>query len=483
MEDSTDLAQGQNSEVESAGPAAPEDARERQDTEKSASDAEPAPKSPAPAEPAKITETAEMDEPLDVSGTGSDVLSNMADSLANLAESSPGLSANAIRKMATTLYALAQSDTTVANQALEKMADSLAGFEPGAEDKPASSEGGVEETSEEAGQEPAQVEGEVAEMTEEAPITETSIAEIIATTCDPPPATGDESELNELNRQAEALTSLVSQEDIVRIANSLAELAGSQEFPASADVSTETEANTVTAEGAEEEDEGTFSQMDSAMSTVDINLASLVSKKPNLRKRAAKVESATATPAHSALRKSDIQAPSPKRRSYDADFKLEVVAYAARTSKNEASRRYMVDRKRIQDWTKQKDALQASLHTGVRRKRLEGGGRKAQHPVIEEQLADWVRSRWAEKETVTREMIKREARRLHQESSGVDPFSASEGWLCRFMQRHEISLRSPSQSPGKTKSPAGRTTRTAKDVVSVQLPWIIDLEPAASSSS
>ncbi len=494
MEDPTNLAQGQNSEAQSVEPAATEEDKEpeKEPPCEDRSDVEPVPELASSGAPEETSE-------LDVSAS-SEALSNMADSLANLAESSPGLSTSAIRKMAESLYALAQADTKVTNQALEKMADSLANLtntESGNEPEPTpgevvGGEGGADQPAEDEVTEVAEELHVVGQMEEEEeiPIATASIAEIIATTTqceDNIQPQVDDAGMSEaeVERQAEALSSLVTQEDIVRIANSLAELAGKHQVPADATTEEmETIVDMQEAEGAVDMQEEDTAQeadepepSDGALATLEANMAALVSEKPNLRKRVAKAEAASSTES-STPQKSEIQAPSPKRRSYDADFKLEVVAYAARTSKNEASRRYMVDRKRIQDWTRQKDALQTSLNMGVKRKRLEGGGRKAKHPVIEEQLADWVRSRWAKKETVTREMIKREARRLHLESSQSDPFSASEGWLCRFMMRHDISLRSPSQSPSK--SPMTRYGRRS-DVVAVQKPWIIDLEPASSS--
>ncbi len=444
-------------------------ARVEEHMEQDKSDAEPAPKSPSQEAPSQEAPTETTSE-LDVSAS-SEALSNMADSLANLAETSCSpelLSTSRIRKMATTLYALAQADTKATNKALEKMADSLASLTNAESEEESKLKASEPETANEPTKEPEEL-GEVVEPSEEAPVVVSgSIAEIIATTiCDEHSPSQREVGAAEVERQIEALTKLVSQEDIVKIANSLAELAGKPGMSSGGN------------DADEDEGMGVPEVDTSALSTLEVSLDSLVNLNPNVRKRAAETEPTNL--AQMTVGSMEEQESSPKRRSYDQNFKLEVVAYAARTSKNEASRRYMVDRKRIQDWTKQKEALEASLHSGIKRKRLEGGGRKAKHPEIEEQLSEWVRSRWTKKEPVSRDLIKREAKRLHQESSESDSFSASEGWLCRFMQRHDISLRSPSQSPKKSPmASSGRKLVGSKsDVVSVQLPWIIDLEPSS----
>ena len=46
-----------------------------------------------------------------------------------------------------------------------------------------------------------------------------------------------------------------------------------------------------------------------------------------------------------------------RKRSYTAAFKLKVVEHAEKKSKNDASKVFLVDRKRVQDWCKQKEDL------------------------------------------------------------------------------------------------------------------------------
>ena len=70
-----------------------------------------------------------------------------------------------------------------------------------------------------------------------------------------------------------------------------------------------------------------------------------------------------------------------KKRSFTASFKLKVVEYAEKNSNRGAARKFCVDDKRVREWRKQKNSL-AELPT--KKRRLEGGGRKAAYPNLEE---------------------------------------------------------------------------------------------------
>lgn len=60
-----------------------------------------------------------------------------------------------------------------------------------------------------------------------------------------------------------------------------------------------------------------------------------------------------------------------RKRSYDAAFKLKVVAYAETNTNRGAGRKFGVDEKRVREWKKQKDELEG---LGAKKRRLEGGG-------------------------------------------------------------------------------------------------------------
>ena len=67
--------------------------------------------------------------------------------------------------------------------------------------------------------------------------------------------------------------------------------------------------------------------------------------------------------------------PENKKRSYEVNFKLQAIQYAKENSKDAAARTFKVDQKRIREWCKQENDLQALKdEKGQKKKRLGGGG-------------------------------------------------------------------------------------------------------------
>ena len=125
-----------------------------------------------------------------------------------------------------------------------------------------------------------------------------------------------------------------------------------------------------------------------------------------------------------------------KKRKYDTSFKLEVVEYAEKSSNRGAGRHFNVDEKRVREWRKQKELLQA-LPPGKQKV-----GKSGCHPLVpelEETLASWIRDSPVRP---THTKIQAKALELYE---GEKPFKASRGWLEKFMHRHSLSL-----SQGKT---------------------------------
>ena len=80
-----------------------------------------------------------------------------------------------------------------------------------------------------------------------------------------------------------------------------------------------------------------------------------------------------------------------KRKSFDLTYKLNVVAIAVKKSKEAAAREFGVDGKRIREWCSQKEKLVAMKKKGKsKRRRLDGGGRKALDEDMEEDLFIWI---------------------------------------------------------------------------------------------
>ena len=56
----------------------------------------------------------------------------------------------------------------------------------------------------------------------------------------------------------------------------------------------------------------------------------------------------------------------PGLKSYTANFKLKVVAFAHAHSKKAAAKEFRVDRKRVQEWCKQREELEKTSKTAKR---------------------------------------------------------------------------------------------------------------------
>ncbi|CAG8629803.1 10037_t:CDS:1, partial [Gigaspora rosea] len=90
-----------------------------------------------------------------------------------------------------------------------------------------------------------------------------------------------------------------------------------------------------------------------------------------------------------------------KKRSYTVSFKLEVVSYAESTSNRHASLFYNIDRRRVQEWKKQKlelETVRDNKNQNINQVRaLEGRGQKAKYPTLEKELLDYIKQKRDEK--------------------------------------------------------------------------------------
>ena len=139
--------------------------------------------------------------------------------------------------------------------------------------------------------------------------------------------------------------------------------------------------------------------------------------------------------------------------SFDAAFKLKVIACAESTSNRGAAAKFFVEEKSVREWRKKKESL---LMLPDKKKRLHGG-RKANQPDIKEALMSWVSNLRCSHLRVTRTQIQRKALELSQGNqtkqafqyavmtlyfsyASLDAdFTASRGWLERFLDRHSLS--------------------------------------------
>ena len=138
-----------------------------------------------------------------------------------------------------------------------------------------------------------------------------------------------------------------------------------------------------------------------------------------------------------------------KIRSYTISFKLEVVEFAENRSITAAAQKSNVYRHSVRDWKKKKNELQelSSLVNIKKRIRLGGGGRKPLSEEMEETLLEWIIERRSKMLRVSRKIIRKKAVIIYGDLKCIDPdrfdekFEATNGWLFKFMKRHNLLLK------------------------------------------
>ena len=129
-----------------------------------------------------------------------------------------------------------------------------------------------------------------------------------------------------------------------------------------------------------------------------------------------------------------------KLRSFTLDFKKRVVEYAIENSNREAARCHEVDERRVREWRSKIEDITAKnlAKGGVKRKRLDGAGRKITNADLEAEVLEWVHEGRSRMLRVSRKLIMRKAKRIHDESiddqAVRDSFVASCGWLEKFFE-------------------------------------------------
>ena len=139
-----------------------------------------------------------------------------------------------------------------------------------------------------------------------------------------------------------------------------------------------------------------------------------------------------------------------KIRSYTISFKLEVVEFAENRSITAAAQEYNVDHRSVRDWKKKKNKLQElSRSVNIKKRiRLGSGGRKPLSEKMEEILLEWIIERRSKMLRESRKIIRKKAVIIYGDFKRIDPdrfdekFEATNGWLFKFMKRHNLSLRS-----------------------------------------
>jgi len=125
----------------------------------------------------------------------------------------------------------------------------------------------------------------------------------------------------------------------------------------------------------------------------------------------------------------------PARQSYTSQYKLEVVGYAKEHGNRAAGRQYSVAESSVRDWRK----AEATLQTLPPRKRARRG-QTAKWPILEENLASWIRAQRDDGRAVSTVAIRLKSRQMAVDMQ-LNDFKGGPSWIFKFMKRQNLSVR------------------------------------------
>ena len=123
------------------------------------------------------------------------------------------------------------------------------------------------------------------------------------------------------------------------------------------------------------------------------------------------------------------------RKSYTAERKLEIVAYAKEHGNRAASRQYAVGESSVREWRIAKDKLK-NLEPRQRARR----GKTAKWPILENNLAIWIRAQRDNGRAASTLIIRMKEQTIAAEMNLMD-FKGNSGWDFKFMKRNQLSVR------------------------------------------
>ncbi len=123
------------------------------------------------------------------------------------------------------------------------------------------------------------------------------------------------------------------------------------------------------------------------------------------------------------------------RKSYDAEFKLNILAFAKENGNRATKRKFNVSEKIVHDWRKKEDKLRS---TKTNKKGNRSG--KASWPVLEKNLRKWIVELRAAGHGLSTIQIRLKAKSMAKESE-INDFGGGPSWCFRFMRRHQLSIR------------------------------------------
>jgi len=124
-----------------------------------------------------------------------------------------------------------------------------------------------------------------------------------------------------------------------------------------------------------------------------------------------------------------------RRKSYTAQFKLEVVEVANEKGNHEAGRLFKVGESSVREWQKAETVLK-SLHKRKRAMRF----RRCLWSTIEKKLYDWVVNERAKGMRISRVRVLLESKRIAHVDN-IKDFKAYPPWVFGFMKRNNLSVR------------------------------------------
>lgn len=121
--------------------------------------------------------------------------------------------------------------------------------------------------------------------------------------------------------------------------------------------------------------------------------------------------------------------------------KLEAIKFAEQTSVSAAAKKFGVHRRRIQEWKKSKAAIESAASGKGNKKRLSGGGRRQRYRQVNARVRDWVLEKRRLRQSVSRRLIRLQAKKIAKEFPECAGFAASLGWLEKLLRRNRFTLR------------------------------------------
>ena len=124
-----------------------------------------------------------------------------------------------------------------------------------------------------------------------------------------------------------------------------------------------------------------------------------------------------------------------RRKSYTAQFKLEVAEVAKEKGNCKAGRLFNVGESSVREWQKAETVLK-SLHKRKRAMRF----RRCLWPTIGKKLYDWVVNGRVKGMRISTVCVLQESKRTAQEDN-IKDFKAYPSWVFEFMKRNNLSVR------------------------------------------